>query len=264
MEDCISLAAGFMFSRMGEFPIQENGAPGYDSLEVSSQGLLVQPALGRQRFQLLGLVAGTLGFAAMSRLGIGDGIFGAFASQLFGLFAIVSLVCTIQTALWITRKLTSLQVDTTSVTVYLTGWKPIRLEDADIAKVVIHRTQHCPFCIAIIPTEPDRFRRSLFWLDRFYFKQSQRFVGYGLTYDLHLPVKQLDEFIRILEAVRGSISTTRLVGDSVIPYHGRPPWTSRPDNGASQCRRRRKRRYHIRDRSPGRTEPRNPHAHTRP
>lgn len=184
---------------MGEFPIHNNRASGYDSLEVSSQGLLVQPALERQRYQLLGLVAGTLGFAAMSKFGMGEGIFGAIASQLFGLFALVSLVCTLQTAIWITRKLTSIQVDVTGITVYLTGWKPIRLEDADVAKVVIHRTQHCPFCIAILPIEPDRFRRGLFWLDRFYFKQSQRFVGYGLTYDLHLPAKQLDEFFHLLE-----------------------------------------------------------------
>ena len=122
------------------------------------------------------------------------------ASQIFGLLAVVALLCAVQSGLWGIRRLPTLRLDANVLTVFLTGWTPIRLEDRDIKRVTFYSVPDCPFCIAIVPASPNELLRRLTLLDRFYFRQSQRLAGFGFSYQVVLPPDEQAELVRILGA----------------------------------------------------------------
>jgi hypothetical protein len=146
--------------------------------------------------QLAGTIAATLGFTLLAVFGSSNGPVGHIAAHIFGVLAMVSLLCVVQSLVWAVRKLPTFDFGFGSVTVYLMGWHPIPIQDHEIAQVVIRSTAQ--MIIALQLVSPQRLRKQLPFLDRCYFDYSQKFVGSGLSYNVSLTSKDLAEFLDML------------------------------------------------------------------
>ena len=189
--------------------------PGGDRLTRTADALLLQPS----RFRGLYLALGNLFFFAVAVGSAiygwsGEGIRGAVFRHCAGIVAPVFLVCAVQSATWIVRTLPSLILQRRGLTTFLTGFWPIHLADEDIARVVLHVARDGNPSIAFEPRDRDAVRRRLHWLDRFYFDQSQRLVGYGLSLSVLLPACEFEEF---LGAVRGLFGDRFSAGAAALP-----------------------------------------------
>jgi hypothetical protein len=116
------------------------------------------------------------------------------AAHIVGLFAPVMLVCAIQGFVWAWRDLPDVIVHPRGVTIFLSGFQAIHLAVAEIASLLIYHHASYGVALAIEPFDRRKFRRRLIFIDRYYFDQSRRFVGHGLSLSLHLDTDDLSHF----------------------------------------------------------------------
>ena len=115
-------------------------------------------------------LAGAAVFGGVCLWGLPNlGTIGYLLANFAGLLASVALLCAVQSAVWLILQLPTLQFDTNSTTVYLTGWRPITLEQKEIAEVVLHGAGGDRFSIAVELVAPGAVRRGLTVFDGFFF-----------------------------------------------------------------------------------------------
>ena len=111
----------------------------------------------------------------------------------------VMLICAIQSFVWALRRLPDLILTENGVTVFLCGFRAIHLAPEEIDALRIYKPANAGVALAIEPRDLTRFRKGLSLLDRFYFDQSRRFVGHGLSMSLRLDA---DEMSRLYARLR--------------------------------------------------------------
>ena len=148
--------------------------------------------------QFAGTIGAACGFVLLARFGWSKGIAGHIAAHIFGVFALVSLLCAVQSLVWAMRKIATLDLRSDSVILHLTGGHAIEIPDHEIAQVVLAGVAHRPMIVAFEVTSPNVFRGRLPFLDRCYFDYSKKFVGSGLSYHVSLSPEDLAQFINML------------------------------------------------------------------
>jgi len=143
-------------------------------------------------WQGMGTLAGALGFDffCWRNHANGDWMEMIFA-HVAGLLAMVMLLCAIQSTVWAWRNLPDVIVHEHGLTTFLTGFHAIHLAEADVAGLLLHLNPRGGPSLVIEPCDRETFRRGMGVLDRYYFDQSRRFAGHGLSYSLHLNAEEL-------------------------------------------------------------------------
>ena len=145
-----------------------------------------------------GTFFGAIGFGAMAVTGWNNGGIGHVAAHLFGVLALVSLLCAVQSLVWAVRKIATLDLRPDSLIVYLTGWHAVQIQDHEVARIVLTPTAQLPIIVGIELVNPLAVRRSLSFLDRCYFDYSKKFVGCGLSYNVSLSSEDFAQFYHLL------------------------------------------------------------------
>ena len=183
----------------------------FDVFTQSQGSFTVLPHSRRSLSLCFWNLVGAFLFASICLWGTpGYGILGYLIANLAGLLASVALLCAVQSVVWLVLQLPSLQVDGSTTTVYLTGWRPITLEQSEIADVVLHSVGDVKFNVALELVSPQIVRRGLSIFDRFYFDYSQRFTGFGFSYSIVLRPDEQAKLVRALRAQFGARVTSRV------------------------------------------------------
>ena len=171
----------------------------FDSVQLTVDTVKINPPRWTSLGQFAGNLSGFVIFAAMAVKAWPEGFVGHFAAHVFGLLAIVALLCAVQSVVWMVRKIPTFDFRADSVVVHLTGWHAIHIPDHEIENVVLTSADQLPVIVALELVSPHQFRRQLPFLDRCYFDYSKKFVGCGLSYNVSLSAKDMAQFIELLE-----------------------------------------------------------------
>jgi hypothetical protein len=185
--------------------------PSNGNLVRQGATLIVPSSLTASLYQTVGCLAGAVGFGVFGWRShfSGDWIYMVLGHFLLVL-APVMLICAIQSLVWAVRRLPDVIVHERGVTTFLTGFRSIDLAAAEVASLLIYCRPEIGVSLAIEPADSEKFRRELSLMDRYYFDQSRKYVGHGLSLTLRLNAEELAEFYARLRAQYGERAKSEL------------------------------------------------------
>jgi hypothetical protein len=181
-----------------------------DRFTESPDGICVIPHPSRKlRLCIANIVVG-VALARICYWGMPDaGMIGFIVSNLFGFLSGICLMCAAQAIIWIILQLPSLQIEGDIVTLYLTGWQPIKLDLGEISAVALESKGSEKVTLTLGPGSAEAFRKSLKLYDRIHFELGERLIGHGLRYTLALPAGEQETLLRALSLKFGRRLTSQ-------------------------------------------------------
>jgi hypothetical protein len=183
----------------------------FDVFTQSQGSFAVRPHSRRHLTLCFWNLTGAFLFGGVCLWGLPDyGMLGFLLANFAGLLASLALLCAVQSVVWLLLQLPSLQIDGSTTTVYLTGWRPIILEQSEIAEVVLRNAGGEKFNVTLELVSPEAVRRGLSVFDRLYFDSRERLSGFGFSHTIALRPDDQAKLVRALRAQFGARVTSQV------------------------------------------------------
>jgi len=183
-------------------PLQSTG---FDCLTLAENSLKVLANPKRHMLRCLCSLGALIAFASVCTWGMPNaGLIGQLLANLSGILAALAMLAAARSLAWWLLELPTLQLEGSTLTVYLAGSQPIALDQKEIATVILSSGTGDKLSVALEPVSPEEIRRSLSFFDRCCYDSYQKLVGFGFSYKIVLPTEQQAELIRALRKQFGS------------------------------------------------------------